>query len=260
MTTHDGKGPRTTRGVAAILVLLSVVILLVGAVVVLTSNTLRSTSTTMNDIALKNVTVTMKHENQSNVETVTLNTSSYIADRMVNMSSTNETCFTPELIGAWTYVDTPNFTYAFCCSPKDEYPRDHPFCDYNNFDDVGRVEGEGVDFQGSTSHLPWMQGQGCGALCQRTFRDHYVWMSPNLSPWDAKEFCRLLGPRRRILMVGDSTMGQAAATLMAAVHGVCPTQLFYYIADILIQEPYGLNRGSHWLDIVGNSRSHCALY
>jgi hypothetical protein len=241
ITTQDDKGAPTKKGAAAILVLLVVV-----GVVVLTSSTELGT-TTMNDIWLKNV---MKNpKNQSSMEN--LNVSSHIA-AVVSKFSTNETCFTPEMVGAWTYVDTPNFTNAQCCSPKDEYPRDHPFCDSNEIDDILRGDRDGVNFQGNAAHLPWMQGQGCGQLCRQWFRDHYVWMSPNLLPWDAKEFCRLLGPHRRIIMLGDSTMGQASATLIAAVHGFCQTQLFYFLADTLIKEPYGLNRGSHWLDIVGN--------
>jgi hypothetical protein len=254
MTTQDGctcsTGARTNRAVATILFPLAVIFLVAAAgVLTVTSSTARGTRT-MNDSWFQKVML-KPNKNESNTETIT-NASSHIIADVADKLSTNETCVTPEMIGTWTFVDAPNFTSAVCCSPHDRYPQDHPFCNYSQNDEMVWDVREGVDFQGNTAYLPWMQGRGCGRSCQRTFRDHHVWKSPTLPLWDAKEFCRLLGPRRRVLMLGDSTMGQAAATLIAAVHGVCQTQLLYFIADTLIQEPYGLNRGSHWLDIVGN--------
>jgi GDSL/SGNH-like Acyl-Esterase family found in Pmr5 and Cas1p len=253
---HDGVlpvaagagGARMKGGVAARILLLQIVLLLVGGGVLTQTSTLLvpGSDISRNEIATR-------PENGSNVEPLRIHTAFPIAMAVKNYS-TNETCVTPEMIGAWTYVDTPNFTNSHCCSPRDEYPRDHPFCDYNPKEvvELAREVHDAVDFQGNTAHLPWMQGQGCASNCRATFRDHYVWMSPNLPSWDAAEFCHLLGPSRRILMMGDSTMGQAAATLISAVHGFCQTQLFYFIADTLIKEPYGQNRGSHWLDVVGN--------
>ena len=238
-----GAGARKKSGVAArILVLLPVVMLVLVCAVVLTQR--KIIRGTMRNLMLKEIMT--KPSNQSNVEQ--LHHSSRIA---VKKYSTSEACVTPEMIGTWTYVDTPNFTSTLCCDPNEFYPRGHPFCEFRR-----RRDRVSLDFQGSPTHLPWMQGNGCAAPCKASFRDHYVWTSPNLPRWDASEFCRLLGPRRRILMVGDSTMGQTATTLMTAVHGFCQTQLFYFISDTLIQEPYGQqNRGSHWLDIVGRNYS-----
>ena len=108
-------------------------------------------------------------------------------------------------------------------------------------------------FEGSRTGLAWMYGNGCERKCRRNFVDRFEWKSPNLPQWNPAEFCRLLGPHRRILMIGDSTMTQAATTLMNAVHGYCQTQLINFIVDTLINEELGvLNRGPHWLEIVRN--------
>jgi hypothetical protein len=164
-------------------------------------------------------------------------------------NTNHKTCVTPELVGQWQYEEFRNFTNNHCCDPNHEYPGDRHFCQDRNSSSLRHPS----VFEGSNTGLAWMLGNGCEKKCRRTFRDKYVWKSPNLPQWNPTEFCQLLGPYRRIIMIGDSTMSQAGATLMNAVHGWCQTQLVYFIVDTLINEEFGvLNRGSHWLEIARN--------
>ena len=61
-----------------------------------------------------------------------------------------------------------------------------------------------------------MHTGGYACSCQRFgFEDVYTWV-PNecrLLEWDAKEVCRVLG-NRSLLVLGDSTVSQAAGVLM----------------------------------------------
>lgn len=92
----------------------------------------------------------------------------------------------------------------------------------------------------------YMQSGGYSSKCD--IRDHtifevaererYYWQPNNctLAAWDAVDFCRLLG-NRRILLVGDSTMGQAAATLqnmvLASKAAKCAPQISFGRSDFL---------------------------
>jgi hypothetical protein len=177
-----------------------------------------------------------------------LNSSSVIGTTFSDTRSKNrKTCVTPELIGNWSHAKFRNFTHAHCCDPYKENRGDRYYCQDRNSMLNGNY------FEGSHAGLAWTPGRGCEKKCRRHFRDEYVWKSPNLPPWNPTEFCQLLGPHRRIIMIGDSTMSQAAATLMNAVHGLCQTQLMFFMVDTLIKKPFGvLNRGPHWLEIVRN--------
>lgn len=64
----------------------------------------------------------------------------------------------------------------------------------------------------------WAKSGGYGCKCEPSA--HYTWDAPTscrLLAWDAREFCRVLSPEKNVLLVGDSTMEQAASTLMNAV-------------------------------------------
>jgi hypothetical protein len=175
------------------------------------------------------------------------NSSSATDTTFPTRSKNSKTCVTPELIGNWSHAKIRNFTHAYCCDRHKENPGDRHYCQDRN------SSSDGSFFQGSHTGLAWTPGGGCEKKCRRNFRDKYVWKSPNLPPWNPTEFCQLLGPHRRIIMIGDSTMSQAAATLMNAVHGLCQTQLFFFMVDTLIKKAFGvLNRGPHWLEIVQN--------
>lgn len=93
--------------------------------------------------------------------------------------------------------------------------------------------------------------------------------------WDAMEFCKALG-KRRMHMIGDSTMFQIAATLInhivldaamigqtrqLPIHGnrsvsqqrllECAGQLSFATADTLVGRSFGFfNRGAHWTQEV----------
>ena len=119
-------------------------------------------------------------------------------------------------------------------------------------------------------------GCGCKDPADRGTRGERVaadWVPArcSIAPFSAARFCTLLG-RRSILVVGDSTMQQAAAALMNAIHfgaqnassrvgswsedarreGAgeapgCHRQIFTSLSDTLIAEQLGArNRGVHW--------------
>jgi hypothetical protein len=139
-------------------------------------------------------------------------------DSNYSNNNNNETCVTPELIGNWVYEEHPNLTNPICCDPRTQYPRDHEFCPFINVSATSEADLYPLILSES-AHI-W---HGCKAMVVDMYVDHVsekpmFWKSPNLPPWDATEFCHLLGPHRRIILVGDSTMNQAAATLMNAVH------------------------------------------
>jgi hypothetical protein len=69
-------------------------------------------------------------------------------------------------------------------------------------------------------------------------KERYEWVPDNctLAPWDAKDFCRVLG-NRTIFLTGDSTMHQTATTLMSMIHhnnGTCAHQVKYGLSHYLI--------------------------
>ncbi len=66
----------------------------------------------------------------------------------------------------------------------------------------------------------------------------YEWRPKNcsLDQWDSKQFCTLLGTRK-ILLLGDSTMQQSAATLVnmvASGGGSCVNQITFARSHYLI--------------------------
>ena len=68
------------------------------------------------------------------------------------------------------------------------------------------------------------------------------------------EITQVLGAGRKIMLMGDSTMEQAASTLMNAVilgEGGCQERIVFEMGDTVIHRGLGrMNRGSHWLDAV----------
>ncbi len=92
----------------------------------------------------------------------------------------------------------------------------------------------------------YQQTVGHACICD-DFSDVYVWKSPLLPNWNAAKTCRMLG-NRTVMVVGDSTVQQAAATLMNSLFGFgCSTQISFFASDTLINESFGAwNRGTYW--------------
>ena len=90
--------------------------------------------------------------------------------------------------------------------------------------------------------------------CPR-FVDHFTWQSPDLPSFDASRTCRLLG-RRKVLLIGDSTMRQTTSFFINSLFPAgCQTQIIYRISDTLVHRKLGaLNRGHHWMDYVKDTR------
>ncbi|KAJ1456549.1 hypothetical protein M885DRAFT_517344 [Pelagophyceae sp. CCMP2097] len=99
-----------------------------------------------------------------------------------------------------------------------------------------------------------------GKACHCAPPEHkYAWDAPSacsIAPWNAKAFCKLIG-NGTLALIGDSTMAQAASTLMNMISvgkGGCQEQVVSAAGDTLLGRNLGLlNRGKHWLDAV---RSH----
>jgi len=98
---------------------------------------------------------------------------------------------------------------------------------------------------GRTDILAQSGGHGC-TCTEWGFRDSYTWTGIKTN-WDANRTCQTLGSRK-VVMLGDSTMGQTAATLMNALFpGGCQTQFTYAVVDTLVDMNMGaLNRGGNW--------------
>jgi len=108
------------------------------------------------------------------------------------------------------------------------------------------------------------------------FVDHYHWEAKGLLPFDATESCRLLG-NRTVLMIGDSTMGQTASTLInRLLPAGCQAQVGFQLADTLVKSYLGqetlqeedasaksrlaMNRGPHWLKPVQNQQPDIVFF
>jgi hypothetical protein len=86
----------------------------------------------------------------------------------------------------------------------------------------------------NTNHLNLMHIGGHACTCDEirktrltvSAREKWDWKPTNckLRPWNATQFCEVLG-ERKILLVGDSTMQQTAGTLMAMIQSYVPRPL-----------------------------------
>ena len=103
--------------------------------------------------------------------------------------------------------------------------------------------------------LPYQPQLASACECDSTLKDRtprrrpsecYAWQPSacHLPGWSAKEFCRHSLGRRRLLIVGDSTMMQFAWSLWSLVRGQCEDQIDYAGADTLLGGCMGnLGRG-----------------
>ena len=154
-------------------------------------------------------------------------------------------CFDPIGVnGQWVY--TPNrtaITNSDCCRPEGQVSF--------NFSPTPlscTVRQRPRIFRGKKDTYQLMGGYECKCPA---FVDNYFWQSPELPPFDAHRTCRLLG-RRKVLMIGDSTMRQTASLLINALFPAgCQTHILFRIADTLVNKNFGaMNRGEHWRRIV----------
>ena len=164
----------------------------------------------------------------------------------------NKDFLTPELDGRWVR-DPDNETHVFaaptlCSWDKGAFKKNPKDCGnwsmlpiYSVF--WGRNDSKLVHMGGNANQ--------CG-----NFSDRYMWESKGVhqSEWNATTTCRLLG-KRRVLMIGDSTMQQAAATLMNAVFPAkCQTHMAFSLGDTLFGKvSVGKSaRGRSWIDVVAD--------
>ena len=201
------------------------------------------------------------HSNRTAASTTTTNTTTMT---MTTNTTTNTTtiqcnpqydCVDPLGIkGEWVDVGITNgnsnktFAAPVCCGWDDRHYASRPLL-------CGTLD-MNVDMKqrhhGRTKFYQLIGGKAC--TCQNPpFLDRYVWQAPGLPQFDPNRTCHLLG-KRRVLMIGDSTMQQTAATLMNALFPIgCQTQITFVIGDTLIQEDLGrYNRGQHWITTMNS--------
>lgn len=91
-------------------------------------------------------------------------------------------------------------------------------------------------------------GNACKGGCS-TFKDFYTW-NPKVpvERFERNTACHVLG-ERRVLLMGDSTMQQAAAVVMISFFSTkCATQIEFKMSDTLVNRGFGAwNRGKHWI-------------
>lgn len=149
------------------------------------------------------------------------------------------TCDVPPVKGQWVEIANKTHHAPVCCGwDNAHYKADPEHCGTTS------TKTNWTEHSGQTKFYQQVGGHAC--TC-RNFRDQYKWVSEDYLPeFDASATCQLLG-NRTVLMIGDSTMQQAASTLMNMVFAAgCQTQMMFAAADTLIGEPMGgLNRGQH---------------
>ena len=125
---------------------------------------------------------------------------------------------TEHVQGSWEPLP-PNVTDASFVCPAVAGPG------YENFDYL---------FHNGSNSYEWSAGCSCPA--HRASAWFWKPSQCDLLPWNATQFCELLD-KRIVLLVGDSTMHQAAVTLMAMIKdhgGGCEQQVFYGSSHFLI--------------------------
>ncbi|EJK69465.1 hypothetical protein THAOC_09276 [Thalassiosira oceanica] len=161
----------------------------------------------------------------------------------ISCNTNGTSCIDPVgIVGEWVHVG-PNRTFAapVCCD-RDNWGKMKP-------EVCGTEHSSGNFFSGFSSFPQQMSGRGC--KCE-LFTDVYEWRSPHLpQTFNPVDTCRLLG-NRTALFVGDSTMSQAASTLMTSLlPGKCQTQVTFALSDTLVGRSFGaMNRGKAWKDWV----------
>ena len=177
--------------------------------------------------------------------------------------------------GRWIETQTPGRVRA---------PRPPPCCGWDRYKWGGKAHGKfmflddvehcgpapmetdpafagdkGLSYSGRHDYLVHLGGYGCS--CQHFgWEDRYEWVPDKcrLVEWDARRFCEMLGARR-ILVVGDSTVSQAATVLMNYIHwgfwdtpsSGCQGQVSFANSDTLVGRELGVdNRGGDWKTLV----------
>ena len=102
----------------------------------------------------------------------------------------------------------------------------------------------------------WLVADNSGACTCNSLNRSYEWLPSKcqLVSWDPVRFCALLG-RRKLVMVGDSTMNQAYVVLSNFLRwrtaATCASQISFYASDTLTGRRYGhMNRGGTLMDAV----------
>lgn len=165
----------------------------------------------------------------------------------------------PPLRGQWVHVGS-NRTFAapVCCGwDKGDFKHHPQECGTKRSDEeyyVGPPANNGVYQQ--------MGGMACRKESGKKdkINDEWEWQSPDLPLFDAHATCQQLR-NRTVLLLGDSTMQQTAATLMNALKvGGCAPQVKLQLSDTLIHRELGnLNRGVHFRNALSQHQPDIAI-
>ena len=164
-----------------------------------------------------------------------------VINSFTNQADIDFNCSDPHgVIGEWIHDPTRPFYGGDVCCGYDEFPKwvSHNFTKCRNQRLNSKVyTGESGQFYQQTG------GNACS--CGDSFRDEYIWSSPNLPPdFDKDLTCKRLN-NRTVLMIGDSTMQQTATALMNSFTGTnCTQQIRLVLSDNLIGPKLG--RGVTW--------------
>ena len=140
--------------------------------------------------------------------------------------------------GKWVYNPSLNLTrksFSCCGEAKGEFLKNKEECGPDWYD-IEHL------YWGSKKYLSLAGGSGCWCDILWGYknvhpREMYEWVPQDcqLLPFNGSRFCELIG-QRKILMVGDSTMQQTAATLMSMIvsyGGTCADQVAFGRSDQL---------------------------
>jgi hypothetical protein len=158
--------------------------------------------------------------------------------------------------GAWVKKNLASATKSFfCCDATNDFnpPKQEQLCGNSSIL-------ESITFRGSTRYLTQVTASGCacdqaaGNRSQINKVDAYKWMPSYcmLLEWNATQFCDLLG-NRTLLLVGDSTMQQAAGTLMSMLTtgaGKCVEQIVFGRSNDLWKWPRYSNNLYDWVEMI----------
>eukprot|EP00037_Helgoeca_nana_P025212 m.273318 g.273318 ORF g.273318 m.273318 type:complete len:520 (-) comp26884_c0_seq2:95-1654(-) len=155
--------------------------------------------------------------------------------------------------GRWNEV-TESDSRALPCCEFNDVTRNSPNCGPEPTNQPAHIERLGF-----TGRLEgWAYSGGSGCKCSPLHPD-LRWSASGscaVLEWSAAGFCKLFSATDRLglLLIGDSTQQQSAATLMNAIKaggGDCHPRVGFAMADTLVAKWFGgLNRGRFWTHLV----------
>jgi hypothetical protein len=158
--------------------------------------------------------------------------------------------------GTWIKDQTILFKNYICCGyDRNDFRSNIAICGGTNLQGL-------TNFYGSNDHRSQVGGNACTCDAKEgrntvNTREKFLWVPSNclLLPWNATQFCELLG-NRIIYMEGDSTMAQSADALMSMLYtnkGGCVNQTFF-------TRPKNQGQGNALVQRLNKTRPDIAIF